>query len=276
MTGQLKFFLYRDDAIVSQYLEQLEGGIFDEESIRRQDSRGGTLGGGVSAGPLSVGGSRSRSKGEGSEFSLRQTGASRFTRFHQLATDTQEVRTLDWVNEVVWDQVRSGDIVESTVTLEVPQFLKSLELVGPVSALIPVFEALGSIQGDDGKPRVDPDELHTVKRQLPVVEQAAAVAGHSPIPIIASLVSSQRFKFSFQLERDKVLVASLSELEGEAHLVASVQSNLQRGRPTHVGQLVPGLPAQSRAQRRHAGEGDNGSITLRYPALIVTAIAVFR
>jgi hypothetical protein len=36
MAGRLRFFVYRDDAIVSQFLEQLEGGVFDEERIRHQ------------------------------------------------------------------------------------------------------------------------------------------------------------------------------------------------------------------------------------------------
>jgi len=276
MPGRLKFFLYRDDPIVSQFLEQLEGGVYDEENISRQAGRGTSLGGGLSAGPVALQGSRNRSKGEESKFNLRQTGPSRFTRFHQLASDTQDVKVLSGVGEAIWDQVQLGELVEATVTLEVPQLLKSLNLVGNVSVLIPVFEAFGSIQGDDGKPKVDPDELQALKRQLPAVEQAAAMAESAPIPLIASMVSDLRFRFSLRLGRDKLQVANLDELEGEAQLVASVQSKVLRGKPVQVGQLVPGLPVQNRAQRRRTGGGEDGSVTLRYPAFIVTPIAIFR
>ena len=49
----LRYFPYRDDWIVSQFLEQLEGGAYDEESIRRSGSSGTGLSARINAGPLS-------------------------------------------------------------------------------------------------------------------------------------------------------------------------------------------------------------------------------
>ena len=45
MAGRLRIFLYREDAIVSQFLEQLEGGLYDEENIHTQTASSGSLGG---------------------------------------------------------------------------------------------------------------------------------------------------------------------------------------------------------------------------------------
>ena len=52
MAGKLRYFLYRFDPIVSQFLEKLEGGACDEESIRRSCNSGTGLSAGVGVGPV--------------------------------------------------------------------------------------------------------------------------------------------------------------------------------------------------------------------------------
>ena len=110
MAGSLRFFLYRDDAIVSQFLEQLEGGVYEEELIRRQAASGGSVGAGVGAGPVSFRGSRNRSSDEETEFKLTQTGPSRFSRFHDLATASEDLQWLDSIDEAIWDQMQVGEL----------------------------------------------------------------------------------------------------------------------------------------------------------------------
>jgi hypothetical protein len=120
--------------------------------------------------------------------------------------------------------------------------------------------------------------MRTVKRQLPVVEQAAALAEDAPLSLVASLASDPKFKFGVRLKRDNIQVDSIQDLDGEARLVASIQSKVLRGKPTQVGQLLPNVPAQNRAQRRRSGDGGGSTtnITLRYPAAVVAPIAIFR
>lgn len=278
MVGRLRIFLYRDDAIVSQFLEQLEGGLFDEENIRRQAANGGSVGGGVTVGPVDVKGSRNRSTGEETEFNLRQTGPSRFSRFHELATASDDVQPLDAIDEAIWDQLETGEVIDARVMIDIPDILKSLDFASRASELIPFFEAFGSMRGEDDKPLVDPEEMRTVKRQLPVVEQAAALAEDAPLSLVASLASDPKFKFGVRLKRDNIQVDSIQDLDGEARLVASIQSKVLRGKPTQVGQLLPNVPAQNRAQRRRSGDGGGSTtnITLRYPAAVVAPIAIFR
>jgi hypothetical protein len=276
MARKLRFFLYRDDAIVSQFLEQLEGGRYEEENIRRQAASGGSVGGGIGIGPASVRGSRDRSTGSETEFSLQQTGSSRFSRFHDLAAESEEIQSMDAIDEEIWNQVESGELIEARVNLEIPAFLKSIELASQASALLPFFDVFGSLEGEDGKPLIDPNEMQTVKRQLPAVEQAAAITEDAPVPIVASLVTDPKFKFFVRLKREMIQAEGIGDLEGEARLVGSIQSKVARGKPEQVGQLLPGLLAQNRAQRRRSGSSDSGSVTLRYPAAVVTPVAIFR
>jgi len=227
MAGRLRYFLYRDDRVVSQFLEQLEGGVYDEENIRQKSGKSTSAGGGLAAGPVSIKGSRDRSADHETEFSLHQTGASRFSRFHDLASGSGDIQPLDALDEASWDQMEPGEVFEARVTVKLPDILKTLDLAGQASKLMLAFDAFGAVAGADGKPLIDPDQMRTVKRQLPVVEHFAAIAAAAPVPVTANLASDPTFKFFVNLNRDNILVASLQELEGEARLVASIQSNVE-------------------------------------------------
>ena len=276
MAGRLRYFLYRDDAIVSQFVEQLEGGVYDEENIRQQASGGTSLGVGVSAGPLRGTASRGQSSASESELNLRQTGASRFSRFHELAVEAGEIQELDACDEAIWDQLQVGEILDVGVSLEIPDIVKTMGMVGRVSALMPLFNTLGGFANDDGSPVIDPGEIATVTERLPVFEQAATAMENAGIPALVSLVGDTKFKMFLRLRRSSLQIEELQELEGDVRLVGTVHSKITKGKPAEVGQLLPGLPVQNRAQRRNAGSGDSNAITLRYPGAIITPIALFR
>ena len=162
------------------------------------------------------------------------------------------------------------------MTLDIPAFLESIDIASRASGLIPFMEMIGPIEGDDGNPLVDPGEMESVKRKLPVIEQAAALTEGAPVPMVASLTSNSKFKLFVRLNREKLLVDGLQDLDGEARIVASIQSKVEREKPTEISHVVPGQPATNRAQRRRSGGQDSSNITLRYPAAVVTPIAIFR
>jgi hypothetical protein len=174
VAGRLRYFLYRDDRIVSQFLEQLEGGVYDEENIKQQASGGSSLGVGVKAGPVTGNVDRTKSNATESELSLRQTGPSRFSRFHELASAEEAVQVLDACDDAIWDQLGVGEILDAGVTLAVPEMTKGLRMLGQVSDMMPLFGAIGGMAGDDGNPLIDPAEFATMTEKLPAMEQAAA------------------------------------------------------------------------------------------------------
>ncbi|MGO9455972.1 MAG: hypothetical protein ACLP62_02840 [Acidimicrobiales bacterium] len=276
MAGKLRYFLYRDDSIVSQFLEQLEGGAYDEESIRRSGSSGTGLSAGVSAGPISGKALRDRSNSEQSELNLRQTGPSRFSRFYDLANDDQAVQVLDACDDAIWDQLAQGEVIDLGVTIAVPEALKSLAMVGGVAKLMPLFDAISSMASDDGEPMIDSSEIAAVKDKLPVIQQTAMATRDAPVQVIASLAADPRFKVFMRLKRSGMQVEDLPDLEGDARLVATIQSKVGRGKSVDVGPILPGLPVQSRAQRRRSSASEPTNLTLRYPGAIVTPIALFR
>jgi hypothetical protein len=275
MAGNLRFFLYRDDGIVSQFLEQIDGGLYDEENISQQTGGGNTLRGGLAVGPLDVGGSRDRSSSASSQMNLRQTGPSRFSRLHEAATRSGDIQPLDALDDEIWDQLECGEVIDTRVEIKVPDILKSLEMVGQASELLPMLELMGGFPGPDGASLIDPGEMADVKAKLPFMQKTAAITDAASVPITAKVASSPKYGFFMRLDRANILVDDLQGIEGEARLVATIQTKVSKGKPLQVGQLLPGIPSPNRKQRRKSGEGSN-DITLRYPGAIVTPLAIFR
>ncbi len=84
MPALLRNFLYLDDRLTSQYLAQLEGGVYDEEaqSTTSGHNRGGEAG--AKAGPLSARGSRGQSTEESTSRTVRQTPEGNYRRLEKL------------------------------------------------------------------------------------------------------------------------------------------------------------------------------------------------
>lgn len=277
MAGRLRYFLYRDDHIVSQFLEQLEGGFYDEENIRQHASGGNSVGVGIKAGPLGANADRTKAHSTESELSLRQTGPSRFSRFHELASTDEAIQVLDACDDAIWDQLGVGEILDAGVILRVPEIVKGVRMLGRVSDLMPLFGAMGSLTDDDGHPLIDPTEFATVTDKLPAMGHAAAAVEQGGIPVTAALVGDKRYKLFLRLKQANLQTDDPNDLEGEARLLGTIQVKVAKGTTMEVGELLPGLPSPNRAQRRKAGATvDPSIVTLRYPGAVITPIAIFR
>lgn len=278
MTKQYRFFIYIDDRMVGQFLEQAEGGEYGEEHISRQRTKEGSLGGSLRAGPAGAHAGARRGASEDSDVVRRPTPASRFARLHSALTADEAIQPLDVADDAIWDQIAVGEIFESGVTLEVPAIYKVLDMAGSFSSFLPMLEQFSAVvAAEEDEQTFDEKEMASIKQQLPVIEQAAAIADQSPLPLAAHLASDLRYTFFQQLKRDSMTVP-MDELDGEARMLAKVQRKIVKGRPESVQLLVPGAPAPNRAQRRKQdSQTDPDSvITLRYPSAVVTPLAIWR
>lgn len=276
MAKRLRHFLYRDDTIVSQFLDQLQGGEYEAENIRQQASGGSSLGIGVHTGPLRGDAARNRTSSTESELNLRQTGPSRFARFYELASADESIEHFDACDEAIWDQLQVGEVIDVGVTLSIPDIVKTVGMVGRISSLMPIFTALSGFAGDGGEPVIDQREVASVTSRLPVIEQVASAFEEAEVPVIASLIGAEKFKVFVRLKRSCLLVEELQEVDGDARLVAKIQRLVPRGRAVEVGQVLPGLPSPNRSQRRQGRvPGEENALRLRYPGAVATPIAVF-
>jgi hypothetical protein len=277
----LRFFLFLDDRIVAQFLEQLDLGEYGDEQINRQRQSGGSIDGSLRAGPAGVGAGYSRAVSEDSAVVRRPTAASRFARLYEELQAQGAIQSLDVADDGIWDQLQVGEIIESTVTLAVPEIFRVLSAIPEISKLMPMFEQIASISADDGsEQRIDPREVASVKGQLPFMAQAAEIVDESPLPVLARLASDERYAFHLQMKRSFISVGA-DELSGEARMLAKIQRKVEKGKPEVIHLLLPEvMPRMNRAQRRGSAKGSEAgksfTVDLRYPSAIMTPIAIYR
>jgi hypothetical protein len=278
MAGKFRYFIYLDDGIVSQFLEQLEGGEYDTERIRQSHGADSSVGIGVHHGPIQGNAQRGRSSSSESELDLHQTAASRFSRFHHLAMAEQEaIQHIDACDETIWDQLQVGEVLDVGVSLTIPHIVKALGSLDRISGLMPMFAAVSTIDGEDGQPLIDPSEIQNVANKLPIFQQTAAAIEDSGIPVLASLVGDEKFKFFVRLKRSNLQVEQLTAIEGDVRLVGTIQRLIPKAAgDVEVGQILPGIPSPNRTQRRQGGQKEENAIRLRYPSAVIMPLAVFR
>src|SRR5688572_29598659 len=101
---RLRRFLYLNESLTDEFLAQLEGGLYSEESQTVTDTkeRGGSLGGRV--GPLEGKASKGSAGEETTERTIRQVAEGAFTRLAEHLEEQGALQPLDAFDEDIWDQ----------------------------------------------------------------------------------------------------------------------------------------------------------------------------
>jgi hypothetical protein len=264
----LRQFLYLDEGLTLQFLSQLEGGIFDEESQTLRSSSGSSLEGGVSAGVLRGGGGRNAEDEEAVSRTVRQTPESAFHRFLTLLAATDSLRFVEDLDDAGWNQISRGEIVEVETQVHLPTIA---HVLGAAAGLGPLLTALPSL----GTELTD-DDAEGLAAMMTFAQTTSSV------PIIASPIGASSYRLVANLAREQLQVDS-HELEGEATVVGKVRRKLSPDERYIVFEFFAGqnsLPRQLREELENAlvsGEEDElADMVVTAPAAILTPIAVFR
>lgn len=278
---KLRRFMYLNDEIVGQFLAQVEGGEFDKQRITDQQSSSSGIGGSLNVRVASGHADRGKSGSSQAETVLRQSGPSRFNRLHHVLETEHELSSLNAADDGIWAALEVGEIIEVVVTLEIPEFFRSMDQVSGVASLSPLLDAftgLASLDLPDLGLGVSPEDLKhmtDIKPAMPAIESMSGAVAEAPLPILMHLVNTRKYTCLVMLDRQWLTVAA-GEFDGEARALIKIDRHVAKGKPEHVP-LVPGVPQQSRAQRRAAGNKDDaGTLTLKAPAARATCIAIYR
>jgi hypothetical protein len=143
----LRRFLYLDTELTSEFLAQVDQGVFTEEEQRDVVKGNRKLGGDVRAGlgPLGVGVEATRgSSGEAEATrTLRQTPESAFARLFEVLSSSGDVQWLEVLDDEAWRQLHRGEIVEVESVVSVSSIAKFTTLADQVTPLMDAMEAFG-------------------------------------------------------------------------------------------------------------------------------------
>jgi hypothetical protein len=267
----LRRFLYLDTELTSEFLAQVDQGVFTEEEQRDVVKGDRKLGGDVRAGlgPLGVGVEATRgSSGEAEATrTLRQTPESAFARLFEVLSSSGDVQWLEVLDDEVWRQLHRGEIVEVESVVSVSSIAKFTTLADQVTPLMDAMEAFG-------------EAVDTETRTAITTMSSLRELFGTRMPVIARAAGALKFKFIANLQVGSVRV-DLDELEGEATLFAKIQRKLGPSEKHTVLESLPGLGSLPRSVRRNVqasikNEKDLPDLVVSAPAAVVTPLAIYR
>lgn len=263
MPALLRNFLYLDDRLTSQYLAQLEGGVYEEEaqSTTSGRNRGGEAG--AKAGPLSARGSRGQSIEESTSRTIRQTPEGNYRRLENLLDEADGLQWLDAFDDAIWEKLERGEALRIEAVLKVSSVYQASEMAASIGPLMDLMSTLG--QPVDGETKDAITGMTQVNQAL------------KDIPVVAHAAGTPRFKFICPLKRD-FLREEVGSLAGECIVVGSLQRRLK---PTERYSLLDslGMSGLPREQRRKAERDMKKSMpdsVVSAPAALLTPLAIYR
>jgi hypothetical protein len=271
----LREFLYLNDRLVTSYLEQLEGGTYEEEQLKTERAKDGSVGGELGfRGAKAQAGRKGASRDE-VQRTVKQTAPSRFARLRDLlGDDVQELPVLD---EKIWAGLELREVLDVQAEVTLPAFAKFMGLASQMEALAPLMEVFGQPLDEETR-----DSLTGIQ-QLRQLDQAG---GDRHVTIIAAVVWSPRHKFVCHLDREYLQIGDPAELEGEANVFGVLQRKIPKGQTISLaGPLTGMIESLPRKERRKAEQSftkdmpkdlDLGKFSVGYPAAVLNPIAVYR
>lgn len=259
----LRNFLYLDERLTSQYLAQLEGGVYDEEnqSATIGSNRGGEAG--ATAGPLSARGSRGKSAEEATSRTVRQTPEGNYRRLEKLLDAEDAMQFLDAFDDAIWDTLERGELLRIESQLKVSSVYQLGELAASAGPLMDLMGAFGE--------PVDRQTQEAVSGMTRINEVLKSV------PVVAHAAGASKYKFICPLKRE-FLREELSALPGECVVVGALQRRLKQNERYSLLDAI-GMSALPRAERRKAERDMKKGMpdtVVAAPAALIEPLALFR
>jgi hypothetical protein len=265
----LKSFLYLNEASLSNYLSELEGG--QRETVEHRASKKTSIGGGVDAKILS--GKGDRGNEDETTITMSDTAHARFGRFETLVSaDAERHGWIDVTNpDADLKDVGIGALISMECEIYVPEMIKALSKSGGLGEAIDMMSAILPSAGLLG--------LDT--SGVPSGEQLTAmrsfVSGLGSDQVVVGEHDDSDWRVA-----GKALAQYISagvDLEGYARVVGKVSARWNKGQWKPLLSL-PGMNLLPRKERRElekkGPEPDQADQWLEGPAVMLDLLAVYR
>lgn len=259
----LRNFLYLDEGLTSEYLAQLEGGVYDEEDQSEKGTRNRGIEGGGKAGPFNAKGSRGSNTEETSGRKMRQTPEGNYRRLEQALEAKDAMQWLDAFDETIWTSLKRGELVQVESIVKVPSLYQATEMAASCEPLMKMMDTFGET--------VDKETQEGVAG---LSQMGQVMKG---VSVVATASGTPKYKFICPLERD-LIRRDLASLQGECIVVGSIQRRLKPSeRYSILDDLgMGGLPRLERRKVERDMKKDLPDAVFTAPAAIITPLAMYR
>jgi hypothetical protein len=260
---RLRRFLYLDAGLTDNFLAQLEGGVYEEESQTTTTGQERKRGAGAKAGPLQADLSGSRTGQDVTSRTVKQVADGAFTRLAARLEEDNAVQWLEALDDGIWRQLRRGEVLELDASVSLPTVFQFTALATSAGPLLELMQATGEAIDDDAKQGMQ--MMSMISQLFPQVIALARPAG------------SPEYTFILPLDSDS-LRSELPDLHGEMTVMGTIERKLRDGEQWSLLDAM-GLSALPNAGEMVASleaiKEFEGSV-VRPPAAVLKPIAIYR
>lgn len=260
---RLRRFLYLDETLTSNFLAQLEGGVYEEESQTTTTGQERRRGAGGAVGPVKAELSGSRSGQDVTSRTVKQVADGAFARLASLLEQEDAVQWLEALDDDIWRQLRRGEVLEVEASVTLPTLFQFTAVAGNVGAILDLMRAAGEEVDAEAE-----EGLQMVSMMSQLFKDPVALARPAGTPDYTLVLPLGT----------QWLRGELADLQGEMTVMGTLERKL---RDTEQWSLLDaiglsGLPnAEEMVESLESTQELEGSV-VRPPAAIVKPVAIYR
>ncbi len=265
----LRNFLYLDIQLVDDYLSSLEGALFEETLIEKEQNvtEGG---GGIDLQVIKGSGKKEKSKGLESIKKINLTDAGKFQKLYEILKDDNFFEYYENMNLETWEKLDKNSVLECMVNL---RFAKIEGIIDTIQNLLPLMSIL---ENTTSEPIIDKKSQEAINGINMLAEQNRGKG----LPCVFTFTDNDEFKFISYLNPNYLRV-SKEQVIGELNLFCKIQRKLHEDEKIELFKIVPSLDIfkfnkQQKINLKNVKIPDDLKDTIKSPAAIVIPIAIFR
>lgn len=267
---QLRNILYIDIKTIDDYVSQIDGYTYEEETIVNNitKDKGGKAGFGIKN--LSAEGNIGKQQSESSTKNVKITEASKLDKVIKYLNDSDNLKYYENINDELWNDIYRDDFLEVLVT---PRFSKTKEvsdMAKSLNNLVEIFQPF-------------------VREKMMDKKTKEAISGFESL---SNINNSNQLTCVFNFEDNKFpliaylyeyyLKISQSDFTSQCYMLCKIQKKIEKGKNIELDEIFKDIKSlklnreQKRKMPKDLSNPKEIKDIVNGPAFVVTPIAIYR
>lgn len=266
----LKNILYIDKNIIDDYLSQIDGYTYEEETIVDSSTKDKGASAGIGLGKFGTKGNLEKQDSFSSTKNIKITNASKLDRIIKYLKDNDELKYYENMTEQLWNDIGKDNFLEVLVT---PRFSKMKEISKMAKDLENIVNAF--------QPYVNENILDDkTKEALSGFESLSNLNNNSVISCVFNF-EDKKYPIIGKLDIN-LFRTNVENIKSECYLFCKIQRKIEKGESIELDEIFENVKnldlnrEQKRKMSKNLSNPKELRDSIKGPAFIVTPIAIYR
>lgn len=266
----LRNILYIDNNIINDYVSQIDGYTYEEETIIDSSTKDKSASAGIGFAKFNSEGKLGKQNAFSSTKNVKITDASKLDKIIKYLEENDELKYYENLTEQLWNDIRRDDFLELLVT---PRFSKMREVSNMAKSLNNMINAF--------QPYMNENMLDDkTKEALSGFESISNLNNDSTISCVFNF-EDKNYPIVAKLDSN-LLKTDVENIKSECYLLCKVQRKIESGKSIELDEIFDEFKnlnlnrEQKRKMSKNLSNPKELRDSIKGPAFIVIPIAIYR